>query len=1198
MAASITDPRYAHAEGYTAVAFGKSGQFLCTGGSDSLVRVFYASKSERDQEAITLEQHSDNVLSLSVSKSKAISGDEEGMVFSFDLGSTSNGISVEPAGTVLRSILPARDISISGNEKQVAIATDDENVRVVSLLDMALLHTLVGHRGPVNSVSFSPDSAFLASTGCDGTLRVWDMRDDEPTCVHVGNKLSYVCEPGNSMEQYKARWSPDGRFIAIPGADNSIKLVERSSWDVTASLAGVHSKTISHLAWSSNSRYIASVGLDSKVVVWDVSARKSILSQTTATTPCQVDWNPRCNMLAFTDSAGALFIWDDVVPVEQGHAPPFERSSSEHGTLVNEKQQPDAAQSGRTANGNSDLMSDLFDDTAAVDGAAEDDMEEDILDAGEETADVLDDFVVDDDGAGYTEHQAPRWTVVHDPETHSFQPGSTPWINNRRYLAFNMVGSVVSIAQDASYNTIEVEFYDKSMHRDFHFSDSFKFSMAALSDSGCLFATTSREFANDQSLRGTSNPDEASVISYRAFASWSTNTDWVFKMPAKEHPRCIAASSHGAATHSFQPGSTPWINNRRYLAFNMVGSVVSIAQDASYNTIEVEFYDKSMHRDFHFSDSFKFSMAAVSDSGCLFATTSREFANDQSLRGTSNPDEASVISYRAFASWSTNTDWVFKMPAKEHPRCIAASSHGAAVITSLGMLRCFTCGGAQCHVESLPNRVVTCVAHKDLLLIVLESPGSIKSSTGAKRLEYEYILMSISGQSRLATGSCPVTPSSEVVWAGFSEEGHPSICDSKGMLRVLHRYWVSLDAVWVPILDSRALSHDRGKREAYWPVAISAKQFIVVTCKSKARYPPFPKPILDELDVDIPLLQTDSQVGQQEAKYLSEKLFYEQQCGEAQRAGDEYPGGAAMQARDELEQDKLLLRLIQLSCKADRTQRAMDLALMIRQERSFDAAIKIAVFQKQSSLAERLMRLKESRFAGDIDDDEDDLTMPADTRSDEDEEEQAAAASRLKSHARPAATYGRKREQDINDSHGEDNAAGGNEGDESEEDEGRESGGDAVADYAKPPRLPSALRSGNSSKDAPVHSALDNSSSSSSDLVARPTRPPTTSKPFNPFGVATPSKSMEIRRSDSFFNAVDLHSAALSQESSGSTTPAVGGMAVSAESGASAKRQQPQEDEAAPRKQAKKSGKDRAQTKLSAFAFKKGEQHPGAGDEE
>ncbi|KAJ2297455.1 DNA polymerase alpha accessory factor Mcl1, partial [Coemansia sp. RSA 2706] len=136
---TVTPPRYAHAEGFTAVAFGQGGDFICTGGSDSLLRVFYSSKVERDQEAITLEQHSDNVLSLAVSRSKIVSGDEEGVVLCFDVSTSARDeggkLAVEPSGTVLRSTLPARDISISGSERQVAVATDDEKLVVVSLLD-------------------------------------------------------------------------------------------------------------------------------------------------------------------------------------------------------------------------------------------------------------------------------------------------------------------------------------------------------------------------------------------------------------------------------------------------------------------------------------------------------------------------------------------------------------------------------------------------------------------------------------------------------------------------------------------------------------------------------------------------------------------------------------------------------------------------------------------------------------------------------------------------------------------------------------------------------------------------------------------------------------------------------------------------------------------------------------------------------
>ncbi|KAJ2613258.1 DNA polymerase alpha accessory factor Mcl1, partial [Coemansia sp. RSA 1694] len=324
-------------------------------------------------------------------------------------------------------------------------------------------------------------------------------------------------------------------------------------------------------------------------------------------------------------------------------------------------------------------------------------------------------------------------------------------------------------------------------------------------------------------------------------------------------------------------------------------------------------------------------------------------------------------------------------------------------VTSLGNLRLFTCGGAQRHIESLPNRVVTCVARGDMLMVILEALGTIRSSGGMKQLEYEYVLLSMDGQSRLAAGNCPVMPTGEIVWAGFSEEGHPAVCDSKGMLRVLHKYWATSNASWVPVLDSRKISRDRGKREGFWPVAISAKQFIVVTCRGKSKYPPFPKPILDELDIDIPLLNADTQVGQQEAKYLASRIFIEQQRGESERTGCEYPGGVSMLARDELEQDKLLLRLIQLACKSDKTQRAMDLATMIVLEKSFDAAVKIAVFLKQSSLAERLMRLRETKFACEVEDEDEDM-------SDDSRSEAAAKQHNLPPTSRRqvvAATYGR-----------------------------------------------------------------------------------------------------------------------------------------------------------------------------------------------
>ena len=51
-----------------------------------------------------------------------------------------------------------------------------------------------------------------------------------------------------------------------------------------------------------------------------------------------------------------------------------------------------------------------------------------------------------------------------------------------------------------------------------------------------------------------------------------------------------------------------------------------------------------------------------------------------------------------------------------------------------------------------------------------------------------------------------------------------------------------------------------------------------------------------------------------------------------------------------------------MACKTDQMQRAMDLAHLLYHTKSISAAIKIAMFHKQSILAERLLQYQELVF--------------------------------------------------------------------------------------------------------------------------------------------------------------------------------------------------------------------------------------------
>lgn len=157
-------------------------------------------------------------------------------------------------------------------------------------------------------------------------------------------------------------------------------------------------------------------------------------------------WHPYDNIASFTTSDGEVYIFNDFVPSDHAallektlqpapfiHDPLREISGNAQraipdGNKIRSDRQPQRAAS-----------VDSLDDILGSDGPGEDE----------------DDFVVDDDGAGYAlgvngfgkrtnghlgdlERVDPKRRATSQgwkPELHlEFQPGSTPWRGNRRYL--------------------------------------------------------------------------------------------------------------------------------------------------------------------------------------------------------------------------------------------------------------------------------------------------------------------------------------------------------------------------------------------------------------------------------------------------------------------------------------------------------------------------------------------------------------------------------------------------------------------------------------------------------------------------------------------------------------------------------------------------------------------------------------------
>lgn len=79
------------------------------------------------------------------------------------------------------------------------------------------LLVLSGHGGGVNSLSFSPDSALLASSSvADRDAKIWDIREKTTTPIQTLT--------GHSAGLNSVRFSPNGRFIVTTSADRTARI--------------------------------------------------------------------------------------------------------------------------------------------------------------------------------------------------------------------------------------------------------------------------------------------------------------------------------------------------------------------------------------------------------------------------------------------------------------------------------------------------------------------------------------------------------------------------------------------------------------------------------------------------------------------------------------------------------------------------------------------------------------------------------------------------------------------------------------------------------------------------------------------------------------------------------------------------------------------------------------------------------------
>lgn len=178
---------------------------------------------------------------------------------------------------LVRTSLPTRDVALSPDGAWTAVASDEAVVKVVNVADNTRIFSLREQASSNKHVAFHPSGSYLAVSCTDGAIYVYSLASEEPELLKRVDGLIRPVEASSEVSA-KVAWCPDGRAFAAPTVTRDIVVVSRSDWERQKVFANGHTADITDFAWSPNGAFLASAGMDGKIVIWE-SKTQTVLAK-------------------------------------------------------------------------------------------------------------------------------------------------------------------------------------------------------------------------------------------------------------------------------------------------------------------------------------------------------------------------------------------------------------------------------------------------------------------------------------------------------------------------------------------------------------------------------------------------------------------------------------------------------------------------------------------------------------------------------------------------------------------------------------------------------------------------------------------------------------------------------------------------------------------------------------------------------
>jgi WD40 repeat protein len=156
----------------------------------------------------------------------------------------------------------------------------------------------------VTSISFSPDSQFIATVGKDGKLQLWNL---------PGQIIKEIqAHDGKISGANSVTFSPDGKRIATSGEDQKVKFFDAVSGELSKTLSEKESG-IKSASFSPDGKKIATSGYYGIARIWDLSGKQlpiTLKGYKESDKITSITFSPDRKTIATAADDGTVRLWD------------------------------------------------------------------------------------------------------------------------------------------------------------------------------------------------------------------------------------------------------------------------------------------------------------------------------------------------------------------------------------------------------------------------------------------------------------------------------------------------------------------------------------------------------------------------------------------------------------------------------------------------------------------------------------------------------------------------------------------------------------------------------------------------------------------------------------------------------------------------------------------------------------------------